>query len=82
MIKSAVTLDYNFLKKHHVNAAANFANVDDYLFNSTHWLTKANYSGYALGYGLETLFGPVELKYTWSPELTRGFAWISVGFTF
>lgn len=82
MIKSAVTLDYNFLKKHHVNAAANFANVDDYLFDSTHWLTKANYSGYALGYGLETLFGPVELKYTWSPELTRGFAWISVGFTF
>lgn len=82
MIKSAVTLDYNFLKKHHLNAAANFANVDDYLFNSTHWLTKANYSGYALGYGLETLFGPVELKYTWSPELTRGFAWISVGFTF
>ena len=82
MIKSAVTLDYNFLKKHHVNAAANYANVDDYLFDSTHWLTKANYSGYALGYGLETLFGPVELKYTWSPELTRGFAWISVGFTF
>jgi NTE family protein len=82
MIKSAVTLDYNFLKKHHFNAAANFANVDDYLFDSTHWLTKANYSGYALGYGLETLFGPVELKYTWSPELTRGFAWVTVGFTF
>ncbi|MBU3681965.1 MAG: patatin [Flavobacterium sp.] len=82
MIKSVVNLDYTFFKKHHVNAAANFANVDDYLFNSTHWLTKANYSGYALGYGLETLFGPIELKYTWSPELTRGFAWVSVGFTF
>lgn len=82
MIMSAVNLDYTFFKKHHFNAAANFANVDDYLFNSTHWLTKANYSGYALGYGLETLFGPIELKYTWSPELTRGFAWVSVGFTF
>jgi NTE family protein len=82
MIKSAVNLDYTFFKKHHFNASANFANVDDYLFNSTHWLTKANYSGYALGYGLETLFGPIELKYTWSPELTRGFAWVSVGFTF
>ena len=25
-------------------------------------------SGYALGYSVETLLGPVELKYTWSPD--------------
>lgn len=81
-IKSELLLDYKFLKKHHFNAAANYANVGNYLFNNTEWLAKAAHSGYALGYGMETLVGPIELKYTWSPELTKGFTWISVGFTF
>ena len=77
-----MNLDVKFLKKHHLNAAGNFANVGDYLFNNTRWLSKVAYSGYALGYGMETLIGPVELKYTWSPELSKGFTWVSVGFTF
>ena len=80
--KSELNLDVKFLKKHHLNAAGNFANVGDYLFNNTRWLSKVAYSGYALGYGMETLIGPVELKYTWSPELSKGFTWVSVGFTF
>jgi NTE family protein len=81
-IKSDFSLDYKFLKKHHLNLASNFANVSDYLFNNTDWLSKASYSGYALGYGMETIIGPVELKYTWSPELSKGFTWVTVGFTF
>jgi NTE family protein len=80
--KSELTLDFKFLKKHHLNAAGNFANVGDYLFNNTDWLSKASYTGYALGYGMETIIGPVELKYTWSPELPKGIAWVTVGFTF
>jgi hypothetical protein len=26
------------------------------------------YSGYAMGYGLETIIGPIEIKHTWSPK--------------
>lgn len=81
-IKSTFTLDYEIFKKNHINFAANYANVEDYLYESTDWLSKPKYSGYAIGYGLETLIGPIEVKYTWSPELTKGFTFVTVGFYF
>jgi NTE family protein len=31
------------------------------------WVSP-KYSGYAMGYGLETIIGPIEIKHTWSPE--------------
>lgn len=81
-IKSSLTLDYEIFKKNHINFSANIANVEDNLFESTKWISKIGYSGYALGYGLETIVGPVEIKYSWSPELPKGYTWISVGFWF
>ncbi|NNT71233.1 patatin [Flavobacterium sp. IMCC34852] len=81
-IKSCITFDYEFFKKNHINFAANFANVEDDLFRTGNWLSKPTYNGYAIGYALESVIGPVEVKYTWSPELTRGYTFISVGFWF
>lgn len=81
-IKSTITFDYEFLKKHHLNIAANYANMQDNLFQNTEWISKPTYTGYALGYGLETIVGPIEAKYTWSPELHKGYVWFSVGFWF
>ena len=81
-IKGSFTLDYEFIKKNHLNLSANYANIEDNLFNSTKWISTPKYSGYALGYGLETIVGPVEFKYTWSPETGRGYAWFNVGFWF
>ncbi len=81
-IKATAVIDYEFVKKNHLNFAANFANTDNKIFANTDWLTKPKYSGYALGYGLETIIGPVEFKYTWSPEQSKSYAWISVGFWF
>lgn len=81
-IKAMATLDYEFMKKQHVNFGANYANIEDNLFNSTKQITIPKYSGYALGYGLETPIGPLEAKYSWSPETGKGFVWISVGFWF
>ncbi|MBF6608072.1 MAG: patatin-like phospholipase family protein [Flavobacterium sp.] len=81
-ISGIVTLDYEIFKKNHINFSANYANVEDNLFDDINWLYKAKYSGYALGYGLETIIGPVEIKYSWSPEHSRGFTWFSVGFWF
>jgi hypothetical protein len=34
-------------------------------------LSTPTYSGYAVGYGLETVLGPIELKYSWSPRITQ-----------
>ncbi|MBP6557561.1 MAG: patatin-like phospholipase family protein [Flavobacterium sp.] len=81
-IKSCFTFDYEFFKKNHLNFSANYANVEDDLFRSGNWLSRPTYNGYAVGYALESVIGPVEVKYTWSPELNKGYTFISVGFWF
>ena len=81
-IKSDITMDYEFYKKNHVNLSANFANIKNSLFETSDWISRISYSGYAAGYGLESLLGPIEFKYSWSPETNKGFAWFSVGFWF
>ena len=80
--KSCFTLDYEFYKKNHFNLAANYANVQDQLFENGNWLSKPTYNGYAIGYGLESIIGPIEIKYAWSPELNRRYAYFTVGFAF
>ena len=80
--KSCFTLDYEFYKKNHFNLAANYANVQDELFENGNWLSKPNFNGYAVGYALESIIGPIEIKYSWSPELNRGYAYFTVGFAF
>lgn len=80
--KSCFTLDYEFYKKNHFNLAANYANVQDGLFENGNWLSKPTYNGYAIGYALESIIGPIEIKYSWSPELNRGYAYFTVGFEF
>ena len=81
-IKSNFTIDYELFKKNHLNFSANYANVEDNLFGTGNWLTKPKYNGYALGYGYESVFGPIEVKYTWSPELSKGYTMVNVGFWF
>ncbi|SHI82066.1 patatin-like phospholipase family protein [Flavobacterium haoranii] len=82
-VKGSVTLDYRIFKKHHFNVIANYANVGNKIFNATeNWFTKPTYSGYAIGYGVESIIGPVEIKHSWSPETHKHFTWFSVGFWF
>lgn len=81
-IKSCFTLDYEIYKKNHINFSANYANVEDGLFQNGNWLSKPRYNGYAIGYALESIIGPIEIKYSWSPELSKGYAYFSVGFSF
>jgi NTE family protein len=81
-IKSTVIVDYEIFKKNHLNFSANFANLGHNIFETVDWISAPKYSGYALGYGLETIIGPIEIKYTWTPELNKGFVWISTGFWF
>ncbi|WP_230407894.1 patatin-like phospholipase family protein [Flavobacterium hydrocarbonoxydans] len=81
-IKSAITADYEIVKKNHINFSANFANLGDDIFSSVDWVSMPKYTGYAVGYGLETIIGPIEVKYSWSPENPKGFTWFSIGFLF
>ncbi len=81
-IKSCFTIDYEFYKKNHVNFSANYANVQDDLFSSGNWFSKPKYNGYAIGYGLESVIGPIEIKHSWSPEQRKGYTYFSIGFWF
>lgn len=81
-IKAAATLDYEFIKKNHLNFTANYANVGDNLYEEGKLLSIPQYTGYALGYGMETIIGPLEIKHSWSPENGKHYTWFSVGFWF
>lgn len=81
-VKSTFSLDYEIFKKNHITLAANFANVDYGIFETGEWITAPDYSGYAVGYGLETFLGPLEAKYTYSPELKKSTWLFNLGFWF
>ncbi len=81
-IKGLATVDYKMFKNHHINASANFANVGNKLFSTGDWFQDPEFTGYALGYGLETFAGPVQIKYSYSPELDESKWFFSVGFWF
>jgi len=81
-VKAGFSVDYEFAKKNHLNAGVNIANAGYDLFSSEEWLTSPDFTGYALGYGMDTFLGPLELKYTYSPEIKTGEWFIAIGFKF
>ncbi|RCW93364.1 patatin-like phospholipase family protein [Winogradskyella arenosi] len=81
-VKGTLTLDYEIFKKHHILLAANYANIDDGIFESGAFISKVDYTGYALGYSLETFLGPLEGKYTFSPETGKSYWFFNLGFWF
>lgn len=81
-VKALFNIDYEFMPKNHLNFAGNFSNTADGLFETNDWLNSPDFTGYALGYGLETFIGPVEIKYTWSPDTGNTEWFFSLGFWF
>lgn len=81
-VKGSLSVDYEIYKKQHFNFTANFANVGNNIFDSVNWVSKPKFSGYGLGYGIETLLGPIEIKHSWSPETKKHYTWFTVGFWF
>ena len=82
-IKSSLLLDYKFLKKHHFNITANYSNVGNRIFDVQQWVERVGFSGYAIGYGYDSIIGPVQIKYAFSPDInTQDQIHISVGYWF
>ncbi|WP_445456137.1 patatin-like phospholipase family protein [Flavobacterium sp. HNIBRBA15423] len=81
-VKGSLVFDYEIFKKNHLNFTANYANIGDNIFDDGTWIKKPAYSGYGLGYGIESLIGPIEIKHSWSPETKDHHTWFSIGFTF
>ena len=81
-VKTDVRLDFEFVPKNHFMLSANFANVDDDLFRTGEWFSEPTFSGYAIGYGVESFAGPLQILYSFSPELTQGNLFFSLGYWF
>ncbi|WJJ97255.1 patatin-like phospholipase family protein [Algibacter luteus] len=81
-VKASLVADYEIFKKHHITLEGNWANIDDNIFDTGEWFTLPDYRGYALGYAIETFLGPVQAKYSYSPERKDGTWFFNIGYWF
>ncbi|TWO32295.1 patatin [Seonamhaeicola sediminis] len=81
-VKAYASVDFEVLKNHHFTIEGNWANVDDDIFDSGEWFTLPDYRGYALGYAIDTFLGPIQVKYSFSPERNQGVLFVNLGFWF
>ncbi len=81
-LKALLRVDYRFYRKHHLNFTANYMYLKDAMFQYNDWLELPMNSGYAIGYGFQTVVGPLEIKQSYSPEVKVHYTWFSLGFWF
>jgi len=81
-VKAYGALDYEIFKKNHLTFEANWANIENNIFETGEWFTLPDYRGYAVGYGIETFLGPIQAKYSFSPEQDESVWYFALGFWF
>ena len=80
-LKSTFILRYELFKDNYLSFIGNYGRVNSDLWNGGS-IFENTVSGYGVGYTWDTFVGPIELKYTWSPDDKREFWLINVGFWF
>ncbi|SDS45216.1 NTE family protein [Polaribacter sp. KT25b] len=80
-VKSEFNFRYAITDKHNAIFIANYGRLGDNVFRDIE-LFKDVISGYALGYSYGSLVGPLEIKYSWSPETNQSFWLFNLGFWF
>ena len=81
-VKAYSQLDLEIRPKNHLLFTANVANVADDLFRTGDWFSEPEFSGYGIGYGFESFLGPVQVYYSWSPQIDTSTIFFSVGYWF
>ncbi|MGY6649350.1 patatin-like phospholipase family protein [Wenyingzhuangia sp. IMCC45574] len=83
-LKTLGNFRFRFHKKNYLDFSANYGivtnNILDFLANES-FFDNAR-TGYAIGISSDTFIGPLEIKYTWSPENRYDRVLISAGFWF
>jgi len=80
-LKSTFIIRKEFFKENYLSFIANYARVDDDLFNNLD-LFKDTKSGYAVSYGVNSFLGPIEFVYAWSPDTKNNYWYLNFGFWF
>lgn len=80
-LRSAFNFRYQFVTKNYLTFAANYARLSNNVFKDIDLFDDVK-KGYAVGYGLETLLGPIQLQYSWSPDHSKKYWLFNLGFWF
>ncbi len=81
-LKATLDFDYRIFRKNHVNIGANIANIGNNLFETGEWINRVHHTALFVGYGLETILGPMEVKYAYSPERGQSEWYVALGYRF
>ncbi|MGI9530664.1 patatin-like phospholipase family protein [Lutimonas sp.] len=80
-LRTALTVRYELFKKNFLSFTGNFGRINDDIWNDGRIFEETR-SGYAAGYGINTIIGPIELLYSWNPDNNQDYWYINVGFWF
>lgn len=80
-VKAEMNFRYRFSDNHYAIFIANYARLDDNVFKDID-IFKNTVSGYAFGYSYNSVIGPLEIKYSWSPETNQSHWLFNLGFWF
>ena len=80
-LKSEFTFRYQFLEKNYFSFIANYARLNSNFLKDTKFF-KPIKSGYALGYSFDSFVGPLELKFSWSPDTKTSAILFNLGYWF
>jgi NTE family protein len=80
-IKSQFDVRYKAADAHYLSLFANYARLEDNVFKDLQLFENIK-SGYAVGYSYDSFVGPIELKYSWTPDQKEGFWLFNLGFWF
>lgn len=80
-LRTALTVRYELFKKNFLSFTGNFGRLNDDIWNDGR-IFEDTRTGYAAGYGINTIIGPIELLYSWTPDTNQDYWYINVGFWF
>ena len=80
-LKTEFNFRYVIASKHYATFIANYGRLDGNVFRDID-LFKDVKSGYAVGYSYDTFIGPLEIKYSWSPDHNEDYWLFNLGFWF
>lgn len=80
-LKTAVTMRYELFKNNNLSFTANAGRVESDLFNKGNIFDNTKL-GYAVGYGIDSFLGPIQIKYAWAPEKEKDYWYFNFGFWF
>jgi len=80
-LKSLINVRFQVFKNNYISFLANYARVAENVFKKGDLFVDTK-SGYAFGYSVDTFIGPIDLKYSWSPDTKNHYWYFNLGFWF